>query len=510
MSAQTITLIVTIVYLLVMVVVGVWANRHMHSAKEFLVAGQSLGFFVMAVASFSSIQSGWGMVGSTGTTFGWGVQSLVAGPLFAPIGFALAWFLLGTRLRRAAQRHQLYSIPDIIRVRYKSKSAHISMSVAMLLGAIGYMTAQIVATGVITSLLLGVPFTTGAWIGSLIVAAYTIAGGMLAAVWTDLIQGVVMIAVSVGVFVLALGSGGGWGSLLDTLAAADPGLLSVAGTQPATWVGASALMIVLGMVAQPQLIHKFLMLRSTRDLRWGALVAGVGYFTTTLFILGVGVAMRAAVIDGRVAEPANLDAAATDFLSALTHPVVAGLALTCLLAAIMSSASSFITIGASAIMRDLTGGLGIRVRRELLWGRVCSMLIVLAALGVGLYLDQIIYLLGAIGWAAFGGAIFGPVIIGIYWRRATGTATTAAIVSGLVFNVAATFLTARGYITPPGFFFTGGVTVALSILVFVFASYVTRSADDVRRFAQLYPDAAALPADGPAEVRPVRAEGAEV
>lgn len=495
MSPEFLILLIAILYLALMIAIGFWANRRIHSAREFLAAGQSLGFFVMAISSFSAIQSGWGMVGSTGATFDWGPQQLVVGVLFGPIGFALAWFLLGTRLRRAAQRHQLYSIPDLVQARYQSKSAHVAMSLAMLLGTISYMTAQVVATGIITSLLLGVPFLTGALIGSLVAAVYTVAGGMLAAVWTDLVQGLMMIGISVVVFIVALTSGGGWSNILGTLAAEDSGLVSLSGANTVTWVLANSLMAILGVIAQPQLVHKFLMLKDPRELRWGATIAALGYWTTTLFILGVGLAMRSAVLEGRTEPPATIDDAATDFLANMTHPVLAGLALTTLLAAIMSSTNSFITIGASAIMRDLAGALGLRVRRELLWSRVSAIFIVLASLGIALYLDQIIYLLGAIGWAAFAGAIFGPIIIGAYWGRATGAAATAAIVVGLVLNFVLTVLTAQEIVQPPGFFFTGGVTVAVSILVFVGVSLLRRSPADEARFASFYPEMVARQPD---------------
>lgn len=486
MDSQTIILGIAIAYLGLMLAVGFWANTKMKSSKEFLVAGQSLGFFVMAMASFSSIQSGWGMVGATGTTSAWGLAALVGTALLAPLGFALAWFLLGGRLRLIAHRHEVYSIPDIVRVRYESKAAHLWMSIAMILGAIGYMTAQIVAAGVITSLLLGIPFAAATWVGAVVVAIYTMAGGMLAAVWTDLVQGIVMIAMSIVIFGIAMASGGGWSAIMGTLAGEDIAFVSLDGVKPVVWIIANTIMIVLGMVAQPQLIHKFLMLKSPKELKWGATVAGLGYATTTMFSLGVGVAMRSAIIDGRLAEP-DLDSTATSFLSNFTNPIVAGLALTALLAAIMSSASSFITIGASALMRDLTSALRIAVRRDLMWNRLASLVIVGASLFIGLYLDQIIYLLGAIGWAAFGAAIFGPIILGIYWRRGTGIAATISIVSGLVLNVGFTLLTSQAGWVPPENFFSGALVIVAGILVYIAASYATSSEADKRRFDELYP-----------------------
>lgn len=487
MDDQTIILAISIVYLLLMLGIGAWANTRMASAKEFLVAGQSLGFFVMAIASFSSIQSGWGMVGASGTTSTWGIGAFVAAALLPPLGFTLAWFLLGGRLRAIATRHEVYSIPDIVRVRYGSRPAHFTMSVAMVIGAVGYMTAQVVAAGVIMSLLLGLPLGAATLAGALIVAAYTIAGGMLAAVWTDLVQGLLMIAMSIVVFVVALGAGGGWTSTMASITGADPDFLALDGIKPAAWVAANSIMIMLGVAAQPHLIHKFLMLKSPRELKWGATVAAIGYATTTLFSLGVGLGARAAIADGRMAEPGSTDDTATSFLDLFTHPLLAGLALTALLAAIMSSASSFITIGASALTRDLVGSLGMRIDRELLWNRLASLAIVAASLYIGLYLDQIIYLLGALGWAAFAAAIFGPVVLGIYWRRGTGVATTISVVVGIGLNVTLTVLTSAGW-EPPSTFFPGGVVVCVGILVYVGVSVLTRSRADRERFDALYPD----------------------
>src|SRR5699024_2979687 len=136
------------VYFLLMFAIGAWANTKMKSAKEFLIAGQSLGFFVMAIASFSSIQSGWGMVGGTGSTYDWGLQALIALGLLAPLGFTAAWFVLGARLNRIGRVHQVFSVPDLIRIRFQNRTAHASMSIAIFVGSIAYMTAQVTAIGV--------------------------------------------------------------------------------------------------------------------------------------------------------------------------------------------------------------------------------------------------------------------------------------------------------------------------------------------------------------------------
>ncbi|MFD0774673.1 sodium:solute symporter [Streptomonospora algeriensis] len=477
-----------LIYFALMLGIGYWARSKVKSSRDFLVAGQTLGFLVMAVGTFASIQSGFGMIGHTANTYAWGLQAIVAAALFVPLAFALSWFLLGSRLYRLAREYDVYSIPDVIRLRYPGRSAHLSMSVAMFIGAVAYMTAQVTAIGVIVALIFNTSTTTGALIGSLVVTLYTIVGGMLAGAWTDFIQGLLMVATSIGLFFIATNTLGGWGPMLESIAAQDASFLRIDATQPLTWIWTFVMLAVLGAAAQPQLITKFLMLRSPTELKWGALVAGVAYAVTTLFALGVGMATRGLTMDGRAPELENIDNTATWFLENMVSPTFAGFVLAGLLAAIMSSANSFIAVGASALMRDVTGALGIRVRKELLWARVASALVVACSLVFALYLSQVVFILGAIGWAAFAAAIFGPLALGLYWRRATASATTAAVVFGIVANLALTVLTAEGVVTLPAYLQSGGAVVCLGILLFVAVSVAAPSRNSSERFTELAGD----------------------
>ena len=495
---MTVVLAIVIFYFIVMFAIGYWANTRMKGAKDFLVAGQTLGFFVMAIASFSSIQSGFGMIGHTGNTNAWGIQAIVGAALLVPLGFALAWFLLGARLHRLAKAHEVFSIPDIIRVRYPNRSAHLSMSLAMFIGSVAYMTAQVTALGVIMSLIFGISLTVGAIIGSVIVAAYTIAGGMLAAVWTDFIQGLLMVVMSVVAFVIATNSVGGWSEMLKTIAANDIGFLKLDATQPMTWIFGFIFLAVLGTAAQPQLATKFLMLKSASELRWGSLVAAVGYAVTTLFALSIGLATRALTFEGVAPQFDNTDNTTTWFLDNMTSPGFAGFALAGLLAAIMSSASSFITIGASSLVRDLTSAVGKIVKRELMWNRLASAFVVLCSLVFALYLTQVVFLLGAIGWAAFASAVFAPVVFGLYWKRATGMATTIAVAFGVLGNLILTILTSEEVITIPTFMQDGALVISVAAVLFVAISLLFPSQGSRRAFETTY---------GPSSMRSAQVAG---
>lgn len=482
---MNVAVVIILIYFVVMLGIGYWAKSKVKSSRDFLVAGQTLGFLVMAVGTFASIQSGFGMIGHTANTYSWGLQALVAAALFVPLAFALSWFLLGSRLYRLARQYDVYSVPDVIRIRYPSRSAHLSMSIAMFVGAIAYMTAQVTATGVIVALIFDTSVTIGAIVGSAVVALYTIVGGMLAGAWTDFIQGLVMVVMSIGVFFVSTNTLGGWGSLLDTVAAQDVSFLRIEATQPLTYVFTFVVLAVLGAAAQPQLVTKFLMLRSHSELKWGALVAGVAYAVTTLFALGVGLSMRGLTMQQRAPELSNIDTTVTWFLDNMVSPVFAGFVLAGLLAAIMSSANSFIAVGASALMRDITGALGIPVRNELFWARVASAFVVLCSLVFALYLSQVVFILGAIGWAAFAAAIFGPLVLGLYWRRATAMATTVAVTFGIVANLALTILTAEEVVTLPTYIEAGGVVICLGIIIFIIVSVAAPSRASSEKFVEL-------------------------
>ncbi|WP_375000457.1 sodium:solute symporter [Aeromicrobium sp. CTD01-1L150] len=481
-----------IVYFLVMIGIGMWARARVHNSRDFLVAGQTLGFLVMAVGTFSSIQSGFGMIGHTGQAYAVGLEALVGAALFVPLAFALSWFLLGSRLYRLARQHDVFSVPDVIKLRFPGRSAHVTMSIAMFVGSVAYMTAQVTAMGVIIALIFGTSTTTGAIVGSLIVTIYTIVGGMLAGAWTDFIQGLLMIVMSLGVFVVATNTLGGWGSMLETIAASDVGFLRLdgpAGGQPLTFVYTFAMLAILGAAAQPQLITKFLMLRSHTELKWGAFVAAVAYAVTTLFAISIGLASRGLTMQGRapdlVASPGGQDSTSTWFLDTMVSPWFAGFVLAGLLAAIMSSANSFIAVGASALMRDLPSAFGREVRRELLWARVASTVVVVCALLFALYLAQVVFLLGAIGWAAFAAAIFGPLVLGLYWKRATALATSVAVAYGIVANLALTLLTSEEIITLPAYFSYGGAIITSGIVLFIAVSLLAPSQGSAEHFDRL-------------------------
>jgi Na+/proline symporter len=141
-----------------------------------------------------------------------------------------------------------------------------------------------------------------------------------------------------------------------------------------------------------------------------------------------------------LAPLARPDDAAPAYLLELAPELLGGLAVAAILAAIMSTADSFLNIGSAALVRDLPRALGRTVRDELRWGRLAVLLVgTLAALFAYLYGD-LIALLGTFAFGTFAAALAPTLVVGLSWRRVTAAAATASIGTGLVLNLTLEFL----------------------------------------------------------------------
>ena len=452
--------------------IGIWAMGRTHTIADFFVAGRTLGPLVVAVATMSSIMSGFGFVGGPGLVFESGSSSLWM-TFAATIGMPLSWILVGKRLCLLAEAREVLSLPDAVALRYGGRAPRLLMALAILLGVLGYLGTQVMAIGIVLQAVLGVDLPLALAIGLGVLAFYSIAGGIMAGVYTDLFQGVLMIGASVAVFFYAVSAAGGMTEISRTLWQTDPELIGPWGTRGSMTALSWYLLFGLGGVGQPHAITKFLMLRDVRQLRWGALAAGAGYAVLSLLWMSIGLAMRTLVERGVQPPLESPDLAAPVFLLAYTPELLAGVVFAGLLAAVMSTADSFLNLGAAAIVRDIPIAItGRPLKRELLGSRIATGALLLASALFAVYMKSLIALLGTFGWGTFAAAIVPSVAIGLNWKRATAAACTVSIAAGLVVNFVFELLARHGIYALPGGFNVGCFALLTSLALFVGVSLV--------------------------------------
>jgi len=456
---------VALIYFAAVAAIGVWATRRTRDATDFFAAGRGIGLLALSLAAMSSTLSGFTFVGGPGFVYstGLGAMHII---LPAALTGALGAWVLAKRLRLLAEVRDVLTIPDAIGVRYGSALAQGLSGVAILVAVVGYMGTNVLALGVVVDAIFGVGLGWGIWIGTAVVLAYSATGGILAGIYADVLQGTMMAGASVLVFLYVLGAGDGLGGISRTILAAEPGFLGPWGTMSPLAAISLFFVFGLGSLGQPHVLHKFYMIRDPRRLKWYPLTVTLAILLATLLYFGVGVAVKALVLEGRLQPLANPDAATPLFLLRFTPILLAALVFSGVAAAIMSTVNSFLNIGAAVVTHDLPVALGRPVDDELGWGRAATVVISVAAALTAQLSGTLVAFLGIFGWGLFASTVVAPLAIGLNWRGATREAAVASIVTGLGFTLLFETLAYLGAYSFPEGVSVAGSSLVLSIVVF--------------------------------------------
>lgn len=476
---------VAIGYFVVVAMIGVWATRRTRSASDFFVAGQGIGLFTLAIAAMAATLSGFAFIGGPGL-----VYTLGLGAVFIVLPAALtnsmgAW-VLAKRLRLLAEVREMITIPDAIGARYQSPAAQGLSGLAIILAVIGYMATNLLALGLVLDATFAVGPAAAIWIGAGIVLAYSVSGGILAGIYNDVFQGVLMAAASVLVFGYALHSGGGLAGISRTILTFDADILAPWGKLSPLAALSFYFVFGLGSLGQPHVAHKYFMLRDARKLKWYPLVMTCALFLTLLLFVGVGLAMKALVLSGGAPSLRSPDDATPAFLLRFTPLPLAAVVFSAVTAAIMSTVNSFMSIGAAACTHDLPIALGWRVKNELRWGRFWTVVLTVLAATVAQASGTLVAFLGIFGWGLFASTLVPALAIGLNWQGATRAGAIASICTGLIVTLGLESLAHFRVFTFPSGVTATAIALVSSLLMFFTVSWLTRStaaatlASDVR------------------------------
>ena len=460
-------------YFAVVAAIATWATRRTKSANDFFVAGAGVGLWTLAIAKMAATLSGFAFIGGPGLVYTIGIGAvfiILPGALSSALG---AW-VLAKRMRLLGESRGLFTVPAAIGARYRSPLAQGLAAVAVLIAVVGYIATNLLALGLVIDAIFGTGLGAGIWIGTAVILAYSVAGGIMAGIYTDVFQGSVMAFASAVVFAFALRSGGGMSHLSRTIMAADANFLGPWGRIGPMAAISFFLVFGVGSLGQPHVIHKFYMLRDPRQLKWYPLLLTVALAVTQLLYVSVGIAMKALVVSDTIAPLARADQATPQFLLHYTPTLVAGLVFSGVAAAIMATVNSFMSVGAAALTHDLPIAFGRRVKDELRMGRVSTIVLALLAAVVAESSGTLVAFLGIFGWGLFGSTIVPSLAIGLNWEGATRAGAIASISAGLCITlVGETLAYFKVYGLPSGVS-VSAIALVASLLVFFVVSWFTR------------------------------------
>jgi Na+/proline symporter len=472
--AQPAIVTVALVYFAGVAAIGLWAARRTRTARDFFVAGEGIGLWALALSAMAATVSGFAFIGGPGLVYAVGIGAMFL-VLPAAITNSMGAWVLAKRMRLLAEARSLITVPDALGARYRSRAAQGLSAVSILIATVGYMATNMLALGLVIDSIFGTGLTAGIWMGMAIVLAYSASGGILAGIYTDMLQGALMAFASVLVFLFALGSGGGMGGLSASVLAADPEWLGPWGKLAP--IAALSLFFVFGVgsLGQPHVVHKFYMLRDPRRLRWYPMLMTLALILTLLLYFGVGFAVKALVARGELPALARADDATPTFLLQYTPVLLAALVFSGVAAAIMSTVNSFMNIAAAAITHDLPVALGTRVGNELRWGRISTVVISLVAALVAQMSGTLVALLGIFGWGLFASTLVPALAIGLNWEGGTRAGAVWSIATGLILTLGLETMAYFRMMTVPQGVTVAGLALVGSTLMFFGVSWVTRA-----------------------------------
>lgn len=463
-----------LVYLIVTAAIGLWAARRTRTASDFFLAGRTIGAWALAIAAMAATLSGFAFIGGPGLIYTAGLGALFI-VLPASITSSLTAWVLARRLRLLGEVRGLITIPDAVGVRYRSPTAQGLAAVAILVAVTGYIATNFVALGLVIDAIFGTGRTSGILLGAAVVLAYTVSGGILAGIYTDLFQGAVMAVASTLVFATALSSGGGIVGISATIMAREPLFLGPWGTMPALAALSFFFVFGLGTIGQPHVLHKFYMLRDPAKLKWYPILMTGSLMIALLLYFGVGIATKAAVLRGEMPPLAHPDDATPAFLLRYARPLLGGIVFSGVAAAIMSTVNSFLSIGAAAVSHDLPRAFRRRVARPLMIGRIATVILALLGALLALKSTLLVALLGVFGWGLFAATFVPALALGLAWPGATRIGAIASIGVGLVGTILGETLSWAGVYTFPRGVTVSGLVLVASLLTFLGVSWLTRT-----------------------------------
>ncbi|NYH52949.1 sodium/proline symporter [Nocardiopsis arvandica] len=441
------------VYLAIMVAIGLWAYKRTVSQSDFVLGGRQLNSWVAGLSANASDFSGWLLLGLPGAIYvsGLGEAWIAVG---LACGFAGSWVLLAPRLRVYTERvtdarsggdSDSLTLSSFLENRFNDPTRLLRgvSAVLILVFYFFYVASGLVAMAALFDQVLGLSPAPAIAIGVGIVVLYTVLGGFLAVSYTDVIQAAMMWIALLVVPVMAVTALGGLGGLTEGVSEKSTGLLSAVGgtaldPEAGQWVSTETLgwvVIVsglawgLGYFGQPHILSRYMGIRSVQDIPKAGIVS-VAWAVTAMFLAVVVGFIGIAYFD---APLENSEQVFPLLIEALTHPLVAGLLLAAILAAVMSTADSQLLVAASALTEDGYKAFADRDAspKTLLWiSRVTVIAVALGAAAIALWGDQSVMDLVGYAWAGFG-AGFGPILVlSVFWKRMTWSGALAGMIAG--------------------------------------------------------------------------------
>lgn len=414
-----------IAYLVLTILVGVWASKRVKTSGDFMLAGRSLPLALSAAALFAT----W--FGSE-TVFGASSQFLEGG-LYAviedPFGAALCLFLFGHFFTRKLYKLQLLTLGDYFKVRF-GKRAELVASVFLAPPYAGYVAGQLVAMALILNVVTGMEVWQGVIACAVVVTIYTYIGGMWAISVTDFIQGILIIVGLIVLSVILANKAGGAGVVFEGVSPDTFKFLPSPDTKSIVAYLAAWSVLGLGSIPSQDVFQRAMSSKSANTAVYACYLGAFLYLTFAMLPLFISLCTKHLYPDQITGDTQLV---LPTMVLTHTNIFVQIVFFGSLISAIMSTTSSALLAPASICAENIVKPLmkGAMSDQQLLLVTRVSVLVFSIVASVMACIRSNIYELVSESSILSLVSLFIPLTMGLHWRRANARGAILSMVTGM-------------------------------------------------------------------------------
>lgn len=470
MENQTIILIVMSIYMIILLAWGIYQGRQVKTSADFAIAGRKLPGWVAALSERATGESSWALLGLPGAAYATGLMEIWTA-LGCVAGIILAWVLLAARLRKEAEKYEVDTFTDYIAKRHGEvgKWIRIVGSLTIVFFFFFYVGAQFIGGGKTLHNLFEIDQDLAMIIIVILVIPYTIYGGFRSVTYTDVIQAIIMIITLIVapiaglMYLVEMPEGTVFAhNISDALAKSGESYSTMTGgavlKEDSALFGAlnsffpDSLNVVKGLGSgiiiagafswffgylggQPQLTMRFMAIKDDKNAK---IARNIGVIWTVIAYTG---ALMVGWIGIAIFGPNGLEDQETvmpEVLTTVFNPVVSGILITGVLAAIISTANSLLILSATELSENIikTKNSSNNDKKSLFQSRVVTALLSLVALLLA-YLSpsDLVYAIVGYVWAGIGSTFSIVILLTLFWKRFHGIPALLTIIVGLTFTI---------------------------------------------------------------------------
>jgi len=438
-------IVIFFAYLVIVLTISLISALRVKTTHDFILGGKKFSGVSLALSERATGESAWLLLGLTGEAYLLGFQAIWIA-LGCIIGIGFIWFVMGNRLREETEKYNTFTVPGLLSKRFPGSEKLIGIISALIVVFFFtfYIAAQFSGGGKILEDTFGLNPFWGMVLSSVIVIFYCMIGGFVTVVVTDIFQSILMIITLIVLPIILISI-----ALINNVDAlamlATTGKTSL--VENNGFVGVlfilSGLSWAFGYTGQPQLLTRMMAIKNERDViyaKWTAIFWTIFAYIGALIIGYMGfVFVKSGFLNiEQTSLIKDYETVLPVLINFFTAPIIAGLLLSGVISATMSTASSEIIVSSSSITEDIIMNLKKnnsvnQLEHSKLWvNKIITLCVGIVALILAITVKDTVYGLVSYAWSGIGSS-FGPaLILLLFWKRLSRVGVISSLLAGTI------------------------------------------------------------------------------